>query len=173
MLQGCVNNIEEVNAVTAKFDATKDYGTGIRIVYSDSGKIKMVMEAPEMVRHNDYSEPKQIFPKGIKVTFMDENTQPMTWLRADYAERLPSQKKMICKGNVSFYNIKDDRLRTSELNWDENTRIISTHKFVKITQPSQQDTIYGLGLITDYDFKRLEIMNKFKAKIGSSDFSND
>jgi LPS export ABC transporter protein LptC len=171
MASSCTNNLEEINALTEKIDVTKDVGTGIKIIYSDSGNIKLTIEAPLMERYNDYTEPKQIFSKGILVTFMDDNKQPMSWLKADYAERLPVQKKMIAKGNVQFYNIREDKLRTSELNWDETSKIISTEKFVKITQPSQQDTIYGQGLITDYDFKRMEITNKFKAKISSESFN--
>jgi LPS export ABC transporter protein LptC len=172
-LFGCVNSIEDIDALNKTYDVKKDIGTDVKIVYSDSGKVKLVIEAPVLHRYNDYSEPKDIFPNGILITFMDDNKNPMSWLKADYAERLVRNKTMVAKGNVKFYNVNNDALRTAELKWDEATKIISTEKFVKITQPSRQDTIYGIGLVTDYQFNRMEITNKFKARISGGELLSD
>jgi LPS export ABC transporter protein LptC len=151
------------------YDVKKDVGTDVKIIYSDSGNIKLVIEAPVLHRYSSYGEPKDVFPKGILVTFMDANKQPMSWLKADYAERSTKDRVMIAKGNVKFYNVSNDALRTSELKWDEALRLITTEKFVKITQPSRQDTIFGMGLKTDYEFKHMEIINKFKARISGGE----
>jgi LPS export ABC transporter protein LptC len=170
---GCVNSIEDIDALNKKYDIKKDIGTNVKIIYSDSGNVKLMIEAPVLHRYNDYSEPKDIFPNGILITFMDENKNPMSWLKADYAERLVRNKTMVAKGNVKFYNANNDALRTAELKWDEATKMISTEKFVKITQPSRQDTIYGVGLVTDYQFNRMEITNKFKARISGGELLPD
>lgn len=172
-MSSCVNSIEEIDALDKSYDIKKDIGTDVKIIYSDSGKVKLVIEAPVLHRFNNYSEPKDVFPNGILVTFMDENKNPMSWLKADYAERLVRNKTMVAKGNVKFYNVSNDALRTAELKWDEATKVISSEKFVKITQPSRQDTIYGIGLITDYQFKRMEITNKFKARISGGELLPD
>jgi LPS export ABC transporter protein LptC len=161
--------MEDINTLDTKYDIKKDVGTDVKIIYSDSGNVKLIIEAPLLHRYNDYTEPKDIFPNGIFITFMDDNKKPMSWLKADYAERLVRQKSMIAKGNVKFYNVNNDALRTAELKWDENNKSISTEKFVKITQPSRQDTIYGMGLITDYEFKKMEISNKFKARVSGGE----
>jgi LPS export ABC transporter protein LptC len=169
LFTACVNDINDVNALNMKYDVKKDVGKDVKIIYSDSGNVKLIIEAPVLHRYNDYTTPKDVFPNGIMITFMDDNKQPMSWLKADFAERSIRDKTMIAKGNVKFYNVNNDALRTTELKWDETAKIITTEKAVKITQPSRRDTIFGIGLVTDYEFKRMEITNKFKARISGGE----
>ncbi len=167
-ISGCTNDIEEVNAITKKYDVTKDVGENVRIIYSDSAEVKLIIEAPTLERYNDVSEPKDVFPKGILISFLNGSKVPTSWLKADYAVRNPRAQTMVAKGNVVFYNIENDRLQSSELIWDEANKKIYTEKFIRITQPSKGDTIYGMGFVTDPQFKIIEIKQKVKAKIRST-----
>jgi LPS export ABC transporter protein LptC len=164
-LSACSNNIEEVNAITKKYDVTKDVGEGVKIIYSDSAQVKLIIEAPILERYNDVAEPKDVFPNGILISFLNDSKVPTSWLKADYAVRNPRSKTMVAKGNVVFYNSENDRLQSSELIWDETKRKIYTEKFIRITQPSKGDTIYGMGFETDPQFKIIEIKQRVKAKI--------
>jgi LPS export ABC transporter protein LptC len=166
----CSNDIAEVNKITQTFDVSKDVGTNVKIVYSDSAFVKVIVEAPTLERYNDVNAQKDVFPNGILVSFLDENKVATSWLKADRAERNPRDKKMIAKGNVVFYNAQNDKLQTSELIWDENTKQIKTEKFIRITQPTKGDTIYGIGFVTDQNFKRIEIKKKIKARLTSGEF---
>jgi LPS export ABC transporter protein LptC len=166
--QACSNNIDELNAITKKYDITKDVGEGIKIIYSDSAEVKLIIEAPILERYNDVAEPKDVFPKGILISFLNDSKVPTSWLKADYAVRNPRTQTMTAKGNVVFYNIENDRLQSSELIWDEANKKIYTEKFIRITQPSKGDTIYGMGFQTDPQFKIIEIKQRVKAKIRSS-----
>ncbi len=167
-MSGCTNNIEEVNAITKKYDVTKDVGQKVKIIYSDSAQVKLIIESPILERYNDVAEPKDVFPKGILISFLNDSKVPTSWLKADYAVRNPRLKTMIAKGNVVFYNSENDRLQTSELIWDETSKKIYTEKFIRITQPSKGDTIYGMGFVTDPQFKIIEIKQRVKAKISST-----
>ncbi len=167
-ITSCTNNIEDVNTITKKYDVTKDVGENVKIIYSDSAQIKLTIEAPILERYNDSNEPQDVFPKGIFISFLNDQKVATSWLKADYAVRSPRKQNMIAKGNVVFYNIENDRLNTSELIWDEAKKKIYTEKFIRITQPSKGDTIYGMGFETDSEFKRMEIKQRVKAKLNST-----
>jgi LPS export ABC transporter protein LptC len=166
----CSNDIAEVNKITQKLDVSKDVGKDIKIIYSDSAQAKVIIEAPELERYNDMLNPRDVFTKGILVTFLDSTKQATSWLKADQAERNPQQQKMIARGNVQLYNAANDKLQTSELIWDEVQQKIYTEKFIRITQPSKGDTLYGIGFVTDQNFNRIEIKKKIKARISRGDF---
>lgn len=80
---------------------------------------------------------------------------------------------MTVRGNVQFYNLRNDKLQTSELIYDENLKKIYTEKFIRITRPSLGDTIYGIGFETDQNFNRIEIKQKIKGKLGGGEFIPD
>ena len=165
----CVTDIKEVNAITLDLDLSKDVADSVKIIYSDSGNVKLIIEAPTLERYTQKEQSKDVFPNGILISFFNENGVIDSWLKADMAERIPSEQKMIAKGNVAFYNTINDKLQTSELTWDDKTKQIYTEKFIRITRPTEGDTIYGLGLVTDQKFERIEIKRRIKAKLSAKD----
>ena len=171
-LAACENDVAEVNALTSKeFDTKVDIGKEVVITYSDSGKVQVVCESPEMQRLNT-TDTKDIFPKGLKITFLDDNLQARAWLEADYAERLPFKYIMIARGNVKLYNTQNEKLQTSELIWDETKKLIYTEKFVRITRPTERDTTYSLGFETDQNFKQIILKRRIQSKLNAEKVSN-
>ncbi|MBP7644563.1 MAG: LPS export ABC transporter periplasmic protein LptC [Saprospiraceae bacterium] len=171
-LAACENDVAEVNAITSKeFDTKVDVGKEVIITYSDSGKVQVVCESPEMQRLNT-TDTKDIFPKGLKITFLDDNLMARAWLEADYAERLPFKYIMIARGNVKLYNTQNEKLQTSELIWDETKKLIYTEKFVRITRPTQRDTTYSLGFETDQNFKQIILKRRIQSKLNADNISN-
>lgn len=168
----CINDIEEVETLTKKFDVSKDIGEDVKIVYSDSGHVKMIIEAPVIEKYNGFSDLKDVYPKGIFITFLDQNKQAASWLKADFAVRSYKDRKLMFKGNVLFYNKANDKLQSPELIWDEQSKKIFSDKFIKVARPSVGDTLYGIGFETDQNFKLIEIKHKVKGKIRSNDFLN-
>ena len=161
----CTNSLEEVNQITTtQLDTKIDVGKEIKIIYSDSGNVQVICESPEMQRINA-SEPKDVFPQGLKITFLDSNHQPRAWLEADYAERMPFKYIMIARGNVKLYNAQNEKLQTSELIWDENKKLIYTEKFVRITRPTERDTTYSLGFEADQNFKQIILKRRIQSKL--------
>lgn len=168
-LYSCVTDIEEVKAITQDLDLSKDVADSVKIIYSDSGKVKLIIQAPTLERYTQKELSKDVFPNGILISFFNENGVVDSWLKADRAERIPADQKMIAKGNVAFYNAVNDKLQTSELIWDDKTNSIYTEKFIRITRPTEGDTLYGLGLVTDQKFERIEIKRRIKAKLSGND----
>lgn len=161
----CSNDIEEVNAITSGLNTSIDIGKKVMITYSDSAQTRVVIEGATIMKHNAVNNPKEEFPDGVKVTFLNANMKPSSWLTAESAIRDPKQKKVFVRGNVNFYNEDNDKLQSHELIWDEKDGRIYTDKFVKITRPMKGDTIYGLGFETDEEFKKVTIKRRNQGKM--------
>lgn len=170
----CNNKIDEIDLLIAEaITSDIEVGKNVRIIYSDSALVKIIVHAPVMERHTILNGNKDVFPKGIMIEFMDENKKVYSWLKADSAVREEMTSKIKAKGNVIFYNEKNEKLESPELIWDENLRIVYTEKLVRITQAEKGDTTYGFGFKANQDFTQFEIKKKVQGKINVSDFVNE
>jgi LPS export ABC transporter protein LptC len=167
-LLSCSNDIGEVNAITSGVNTSIDIGKNVVMTYSDSAETKVIIEGATLEKYNSINNPKEIFPDGVKVTFLNSNRKPGSWLTAETAIRDPKAKKVYVRGNVNFYNSDKDKLQSHELIWDEKEGRIYTEKFVKITRPIQGDTLYGLGFETDEEFKKITIKRRNQGKMSIS-----
>ncbi|MEZ4910677.1 MAG: LPS export ABC transporter periplasmic protein LptC [Saprospiraceae bacterium] len=146
-------------------------GKNIKIVYSDSALVKMIIHSPELERYTGIDDQKDVFPKGVLLEFLDENQAPQSWLKADAAIRDHKLKKVTARGNVIVYNNKFDKLESPELIWDEEKRTITTEKLVRITQTKRGDTLYGFGFESNQSFNKFEIKRKVQGKINVAEFA--
>lgn len=167
----CSNEVEEINQLLAEdLQTNVERGKNIRIFYSDSATVKVIINAPVLERYNAYNDSKDVFPKGILIEFLNEQKVVDSWLKADNAVREARTSKVTAKGNVIFYNAKNEKLETPELIWDEKERIVYTEKIVRITQAEKGDTTYGFGFRANQDFSRIEIKKKVQGKMNVTDF---
>ncbi len=167
----CSNEVEEINQLLAEdLQTNVERGKNIRIFYSDSASVKVIINAPVLERYNAYNDSKDVFPKGILIEFLNDQKVVDSWLKADNAVREARTSKVTAKGNVIFYNAKNEKLETPELIWDEKERIVYTEKIVRITQAEKGDTTYGFGFKANQDFSRIEIKKKVQGKMNVSDF---
>jgi len=166
----CYNKVEDIDALLAEgIDAKVEIGTNVRILYSDSAQVRLVLNAPVMERHIDSYKGKDVFPKGILLEFMDANHTVMSWLKAETAVRDYEKNKITARGNVIFYNDKNEKLETSELIFDELKREAFTEKLVRISQAEKGDTTYGFGFRATDNFTKFEIKKKVQGKVNLSD----
>jgi hypothetical protein len=173
-IASCTTDIKQVDALFSKpLNTQFDIGNNIKITYSDSGVTKLILESPIIEKSTSINDPKEIFPKGIKITFMDSLGNKNAFLEADYAERIPYQFKMITRGNVNFYNLQNDKITTPELIWDENNQTLKTEKFVRITRPSARDTTFGIGFETTDKFDKIIIKRKIQSKLNAAMISKN
>lgn len=168
---GCSNNIGDINDVAENSHmADTEWGKNIRIIYSDSAVVRMVIHAPIMERTIEHGNNKDIFPKGILIEFMNDSKVVYSWLKAESAIREDRTQKIFARGNVIFYNNKNEKMETPELVWDEKDRKVYTDKLVRITQAEKGDTTYGFGFTANQEFTRFEIRKKVQGKINVKDF---
>ena len=165
ILPACTGDTSEIDALYDARDISQETISGVKMMYSDSARVRLMVVSPVMVRREEDNQLIEEFPKGLKAEFYHGGTSPQSWLQARSAFRYPDQHRIVLRGNVQLYNAKMDKLETAELIWDEETQQIYTEKFVRITQPEKGDTTYGFGFVSDQHFNRFEIKRKFFGKI--------
>ncbi len=166
----CTTKVEDIDALLAEgIDAQLEVGKNVRILYSDSAFVKVILNAPVMERHLHSYKGKDIFPKGIMLEFLDANQTVTSWLKAETAVRDYETQRITAKGNVIVYNEKNEKLETSELIFDELKREAFTEKLVRLSQAEKGDTTYGFGFRATNNFTRFEIKKKVQGKVNVSD----
>ena len=131
-------------------DTNVEIGRDVEILYSDSAVVRVRITAPTMLNYTERDDPRQEFPDGIKVEFLNPNLQVRSTLTAKSAIRQQSKGLVTTRDSVVLTTIQQEKLETEELIWNEKTEKISTEKFVKVTKPGE--IIYGFGLEANQDF---------------------
>jgi len=156
-LSACENDIQTITSLSQIDSVPEETAKNIQVIYSDSGKMKALLESPLMKKY----EQKEVyfeFPEGFKIVFYDSVMYPQTEITAKFGIRYEKTKIMEAKNNVVVKNItKEEQLDTEQLIWDEVKRVIYSDVFVKITRPGR--VLYGDGLTSDQDFTNYTIKN--------------
>lgn len=129
--------------------------TGVRLLYSDSAIVRVIVTAPTLLRHIAQDTPKQEFVHGLEADFFNESHQQTSKLVAGYGEQFEQDRKVYLRDSVQIWNTKNETLLTDELIWDEPAKEIYSTKYVKITTPTQ--IIEGYGFRSNLEFTDWEI----------------
>lgn len=152
----CENDPQEVaqlsdNSNKTAVETIKD----VSILYSEQAHVKVQLTAPQLYRYKT-DTPYVEFPKGITITFFDDSLRTTGTLTADYAIRREKEQKTTLRNNVQWKNaLKNERLDTEELDWNEQTRRVTSDKFVRIT--TNTESITGQGFEADQNFSHYKI----------------
>ncbi|MBK7634330.1 MAG: hypothetical protein IPJ13_08580 [Saprospiraceae bacterium] len=72
-LYSCSNKPQEIDELlAADIRSGIERGKNIRIIYSDSAVVKVIIHAPVMERYNEPGNSKDVFPKGILLEFLEK-----------------------------------------------------------------------------------------------------
>lgn len=143
-------------------------GDSITMLYTDSAQLKIILKANRMLLFDkNVSETFYIFPKGVFVTFFDDEEKISATLKANYGIRYDLSKRMEARYAVEVVNKEGTKLETEKLIWNEMTQKIYTDAFVKIT--TGKEIIMGKGMESNQDFTKYEI----KQVTGQIQINND
>lgn len=151
----CENNMAEIKADQAFENIPVLSVDNFEMMYSDSGVVRAKITAPRRDVYegkNPYTE----LPKGMKIIFYDSLKREETKLTARYGLRRENEQTMEARYNVVVTNIKDEKLETERLVWDEKTAQLSSDAFVKITTP--KEIIFGEGFVSNETFTEYKIL---------------
>jgi LPS export ABC transporter protein LptC len=138
-----INFIPNSDLLTLPSLSVKDVET----VYSDSGRIKLILSAPLIEEYNNKESPYDEFRSGIKVVFYDGKKDPAGTVTAKYAKYTKSINLWELRDSVVVINEGNDKLETEVLYWDETKDLIYSDRFVKITNEDQ--IVMGTGFESD------------------------
>lgn len=169
-VSACQDTIEDPYDFYFKTPSLGETAKNIEILYSDSTFVQVRIKGPVMQRVNEAGQSREIFPEGVEIEFLDRQGAVTSWLTADYAVRKAGDKIVTLRENVLMRNTSDEKLRTSELIWNEGDGNIHTTKYVEITRSGE--IIQGFGLKTNENMSEYEI-NAVTGRIKSDEIEKD
>jgi len=156
------NDLSKVGSISAKIAALpsqKSYK--VRLVYSDSNKVRVVLTSPYLV---DYftDKPYKEMTQGLHIDFLNQDLKVMSTVDAGYGISYDLEKKVIVRKNVRVLTKEGSKLLTEELTWDQAKKKVYTDKYVRVIKPDGE--YEGDGLDANEDFTQYSFRN-FKGKV--------
>jgi LPS export ABC transporter protein LptC len=151
-ISACENDPKMIDDWSKKKEMV-EVGKNIEAYLSQESKVKAKLTAPLMLRHEAdtlYTE----FPKSLHVDFYDDSAKIESWVDSKHGKYFENLNKVYLWDSVVVINIKGDTLKSSDLWWDQNTKLFYTDKYAQYLRIDKQ--IYpGKGLEATQDFKRI------------------
>jgi LPS export ABC transporter protein LptC len=149
----CQNDINEVKQLTFESQLPALKVNDMHTVLTDSGRVRVVMNAPVMQRFEPEKEEERAYdeyPEGFIVKFYRNDTVE-SQITAEYGIYYTEKELWEAKRNVIAQNyVKGERLNTEHLLWDMKKELIYTDKFVRIT--TSDEVFIGTGFESDQNF---------------------
>lgn len=150
---GCKTEIHDPEK-ELKYEGPMMTTVDVVTLYSDSARIKVRLEGP---LEEKYDGGDILYPKGLNVTFYEDNGQVASTLRANSGKYEQAKDRYVATGNVIVHNLENDqKLHTEELHWDKQKQTIFTEKQVRIE--TREEILTGEGLTAKQDFSRYKIL---------------
>jgi len=156
MFAACEDPNKETRQVITQDDVAMEVAKDVEILYSDSAVVRVRVTGPVLYNFNDRENARQEFPSGIRIDFLESDLSVRSTLTAKKAVRQQEKGLITARDSVVFVTVKQEKLETEELIWDEKSGKVRTEKFVKVTKPGE--VIYGYGLEAEQDFSYWKIL---------------
>ncbi|HRD79452.1 MAG: LPS export ABC transporter periplasmic protein LptC [Saprospiraceae bacterium] len=153
LLAGCREEAPETLPDALLSNPNMELLEEVEILYSDSAALKVRVTGPVMHYFTEANDPRQEFPGGVIVHFLDRDQQVASILTAKYAIRRESIGTIIVRDSVVWQSVRKEHLTTDELTWDERRQKVFTDRFVVVTRPGE--ILYGRGFEANQDFSNL------------------
>jgi LPS export ABC transporter protein LptC len=122
-------------------------GKNVETMYSDSGKVTLVVKTPLIQQFTTKEDPHTLFPEGLTVLFYDKKTTPQASITAHYARYTEKDKQWELRDSVVAVNVEGDILETELLYWSEPKERVWSDRFVRFTLKDK--IIMGTGFESD------------------------
>ncbi|MDK9700502.1 MAG: hypothetical protein OEM52_10200 [bacterium] len=128
---------------------------GVKMQFSQDGIVRSKVRSAKVVQMKE-GEPTKL-SGGVTLYFLDSLGNRSGFMLSKRAEVDEFRSYYIATGDVYLWSDTSEvALETQSLRWDPPTRKIITNDSVRIA--TQQDTLYGIGLIADENLTFWEIM---------------
>lgn len=147
----CRENVDP--EVLKSYEGPINAATNILLIHSDSAIIRSEIKAPSQL---EFKNGNLEFPEGIEIKFFTVDGLLQTTMRADRGFFIRDKNLYRGEGNVQIQNlIKDQRLQTEEIFWNQTEKKIFTDKFVTIQE--KQTLFNGTGMEADDSFTNYKL----------------
>ena len=129
----------------------------VETMYSDSGKVTMVVRTPLIQQFTTAENPYTLFPEGLTVLFYDMTSDPQASISSKYARYEEKDEIWELRDSVVAISDKGEVLETELLFWSQPRDKIWSDRFVRFTHDDQ--IVMGTGFDSDSRFSNWIIKN--------------
>lgn len=156
LLSSCEKKHEVIKDLQIK-DLPALSARDVETMYSDSGKVTLVVRSPLIQQFTGKDDPHTLFPQGLTVLFYDKAAKPQASISSKYARYTEKDELWELRDSVVAVNTQGDILETELLYWSEPKESVWSDRFVKIT--GKDKIIMGTGFESDPRLTRYRIKN--------------
>ncbi len=131
--------------------------SGVETIYTDSGRVTMLIRAPQIEQYTTGDDPRTIFPQGMTVLFYEMTESPQGSITAHYARHNEKENIWELRDSVVAVSNKGEKLETELLFWSQPKDRIWSDRFVRFTHDGQ--IVMGTGFDSDSRFTNWTIRN--------------
>ena len=156
----CEDNSKILNEINLELQEPVGIANQIKMIYTDSTKIKAILTAPKHLDYTNLSFKYSTFPQGLKVDFFDEFGNKNQAI-SDYGILYNATKILDLKGNVILKSYDGSELNTSQLFWDIEREWLFTEKYFTFKDSSYDFQAYRLDANKEFSkFQTGELVGK-------------
>ena len=156
----CEDNSKILNEINAELQEPVGIANQIKMIYTDSTKIKAILTAPKHLDYTNLSFQYSTFPEGLKVDFFDDFGNKNQAI-SDYGILYNSTKILDLKGNVILKSFDGSELNTNQLFWDIEREWLFTEKYFTFKDSSYDFQAYRLDANKEFTkFQTGELVGK-------------
>ena len=156
----CEDNSKILNEINAELQEPIGIANQIKMIYTDSTKIKAILTAPKHLDYTNLSFQYSTFPEGLKVDFFDDFGNKNQAI-SDYGILYNSTKILDLKGNVILKSFDGSELNTNQLFWDIEREWLFTEKYFTFKDSSYDFQAYRLDSNKEFTkFQTGELVGK-------------
>lgn len=147
---GCESNFKNVQKSTISEFTPTGVAENLNLKYTDSGKIKAILQSSKMMDYSSVAYPFTVFPKGIFVTLFDKRNRK-TFVKSNTAFTYKNTDIIDLRGDVKIFSEQNQSLETQQLYYDQKNEWFYTEQPFKMVDPKKGHT-EGQGIDFNKDF---------------------
>lgn len=162
-LQSCESNLKDVQRIYKTSFVPTGEADSINLKYTDSGRVKSILQSLKMIDYSTAKNPFVEFPKAVLVTLIDANGNK-TIVVADKAISYKKTEVIDLIGNVQIKTYDGKVLETNQLYFDQKNEWFFTDEAF-IFKEADGSFLQGIGIDFSKDFKIFNMQNNNGEKI--------
>lgn len=156
-LQSCESNLKDVQRIYKTTFVPTGEADSINLKYSDSGRVKSILQSLKMIDYSTAKNPFVEFPKSVLVTLIDANGNKTTVV-ADKAISYKKTEVIDLIGNVKIQTYDGKVLVTNQLYFDQKNEWFFTEEAFTF-KDADGSYLQGIGIDFSKDFKIFNMQN--------------
>lgn len=162
-LQSCESNLKDVQRIYKTSFVPSGEADSINLKYTDSGRVKSILQSLKMIDYATAKNPFVEFPKAVLVTLIDANGNK-TIVLANKAISYKKTEVIDLIGNVKIKTYDGKVLETNQLYFDQKNEWFFTDEAF-IFKEADGSFLQGIGIDFSKDFKIFNMQNNNGEKI--------